>query len=188
MNNNYLSYIVLPLFSVFITVVPYDKKWPAEFIRESIAIHAAFEPYHVKMHHIGSTAVPGLRAKPIIDVLMEVKSLRELDRNSTELESIGYESMGEMGIAERRYFRKGGDHRTHQIHAFRYRNPNIVRHIAFRDYLRTHPLIAHEYGNLKTKVAKSCNHDIAKYSAGKNEFIKYHEELALKWHQNQSTQ
>ncbi|MFD3262223.1 GrpB family protein [Paenibacillus lentus] len=74
----------------------------------------------VNSFHIGSTSVPGLKAKPITDILLVVKDIGGLDTFSAQFENLGYEVMGEFGIKGRRYFRKGGDDRTHQIHAFQY--------------------------------------------------------------------
>ena len=99
----------------------------------------------IAIHHIGSTAVAGLPAKPIIDMLFEVAVLQQLDGFNNTMVGIGYEPMGEFGIPGRRYFRKGGDNRIHQIHAFASGDFNLTRHLAFRDYLRTNPAAAAEY-------------------------------------------
>ena len=74
--------------------------------------------------------------------------------------------------------------RTHQIHAFKSGDLNIKRHIAFRDYLKEHPLIMSEYEALKKDLAKSCNNNIDVYCDGKDDFIKYYESKALKWFKN----
>jgi GrpB-like predicted nucleotidyltransferase (UPF0157 family) len=89
--------------------------------------------------------------------------------------------MGEFGIRGRRYYRKGGDNRTHQIHAFEVGDANIDRHIAFRDYLAAHPAIRLEYQNLKIQLAKQFDNDIDQYCAGKDSFVKHHEAKALQW-------
>jgi GrpB-like predicted nucleotidyltransferase (UPF0157 family) len=86
-----------------------------------------------------------------------------------------------LGIPGRRYFRKGGDARSHQIHAFAAGDANIARHLAFRDYLRAQPGAREEYEALKTRVAAQCNNDIEIYCAGKDRFIKLHEAKALEW-------
>ena len=109
-----------------------------------------------------------------------VRRWRELSA-ARQLEALGYEAMGECGIARRRYFRKGGDERTHQIHAFLQGDDHVHRHLAFRDYLRTHPAVCREYAELKQAVAASCQHDIERYCAGKNAFVKEHEANALRW-------
>ena len=167
---------------MYIKVVAYDPNWPHEFEKEAKEIQFALGDVALQIHHIGSTSVPGLLAKPVIDIMLEVSNLDALDAQSNEMKKLGYEVMGEYGIAGRRYFRKGGDNRTHQIHAFLEGDDNIVRHIAFRDYLIAHSKIAQDYGELKFKIAQNCNNDIDNYCDAKDPFIQYHEPLALKWY------
>ena len=129
----------------------------------------------LKIHHIGSTSVEELAAKPIIDIMMEVVSLDEIDQNRDRFEAAGYVVMGEFVIPGRRYYRKGVKKRTHQIHLFESGDPNLVRHLAFRDYLREFPEIRKEYGDLKIRIASECDNDIERYCDGKDDFIKHHE-------------
>ena len=140
----------------------------------------------VDIEHIGSTAVPGLESKPIIDILVAVKSLSLVDEKQNEFEKLGYEYLGEFGIKGRRYLRKGGDERTHQIHVFRFKDEhNLIRHLAVRDYLRAHPWVAGEYGELKAKLAKEHPYDVDGYCDGKEAFVQALESVALDWyHQN----
>ncbi len=105
--------------------------------------------------------------------------MASLDAINDEIERIGYEVKGEFGIPGRRYFQKGGDERTHQVHAFTYNDENVIRHIAFRDYLRSNPTVTEEYSALKKRVANRCNHNIIKYCDGKDAFVKHHEKIAL---------
>ena len=142
----------------------------------------------VDIEHIGSTAVPGLKSKPIIDILVAVKSLSLADEKQNEFEKLGYEYLGEFGIKGRRYLRKGGDERTHQIHVFRFKDEhNLIRHLAVRDYLRAHPLVAKRYGELKAKLALEHPYDIDGYGDGKEAFMKESEKAALAWYrQNHS--
>ena len=167
-----------------IFVVLYNPGWITEFENESNKIKQILGNILHKSHHIGSTAVPGLAAKPIIDILLEVTSLDQLDNKSIDFENLAYEVKGEFGIKGRRYFRKGGDSRTHQIHAFESGDHNVLRHLVFRDYLIAHENIAKEYGALKMQIAKKCNHDIDKYCDDKDPFIKEHETKALSWFEN----
>lgn len=164
-----------------VAVVAHDPRWPARFAREADALQAAIGESIVAVHHIGSTAVPGLAAKPIIDILLEISTLQALDRRVGAFGALGYEAMGEFGIAGRRYFRKGRDRRTHHVHAFATGNAHIVRHLAFRDYLAAHPDIARAYGRLKHRLAVHCDDDIQRYAAGKDAFVKTHEQRALVW-------
>ncbi|MEO6104064.1 MAG: GrpB family protein [Pseudoxanthomonas sp.] len=166
-----------------IHVVSHDPGWAVKFEIEANRIVKALEAAAVRAHHIGSTAIPQTKAKPIIDILLETGSLEALDQKAPMLESLGYEAMGEFGIPGRRYFRLNAADgtRTHQVHAFEAGVPNVHRHIAFRDYLRAHPLVAKEYGSLKERLAEMYPHDRSAYNQGKDGFVKEHERRALLW-------
>lgn len=164
-------------------VVNHDPDWKMKFQIEADRIAEALGKMAVRVHHIGSTAIPKIKAKPVIDILLEVASLDALDQKAGMLESLGYEAMGEFGIPGRRYFRldDANGTRTHQVHAFEAGVPNVVRHIAFRDYMRAHPLEAEAYGALKDRLANAYPHDMAAYIEGKDTFVKEHERRALLW-------
>jgi GrpB-like predicted nucleotidyltransferase (UPF0157 family) len=166
-----------------VVVTAYDPRWPGEFERSASEIVAALGPNLLSVHHIGSTAVPGLDAKPVIDLLAVVAELAALDEQRATMEQLGYEVLGEFGIAGRRYFRRddAAGRRTHQIHAFVEESPHIARHIAFRDFLLAHPEQAHAYGELKRRLAVAHPHDIGAYMDGKDAFIKEMEARALAW-------
>ena len=133
-----------------IRVVPYNPEWPAAYEHEAATIARILGNELVAIYHIGSTSVPGLAAKPVIDIMPTVRSIEAIDRFDASFEVLGYECMGEFGIPGRRYYRKGGEERTHQVHIFGRNNVrDIERHLAFRDYLRAHPATAHRYGELK---------------------------------------
>jgi GrpB-like predicted nucleotidyltransferase (UPF0157 family) len=95
------------------------------------------------------------------------------------MKSIGYQAMGEYGIPRRRYFRKGGDRRSHHVHAFQKGDCNITRHLAFRDHLRENPQDAARYGELKKRLAEKCGDDIQAYCDGKDSFVMKLERKAL---------
>ena len=101
-----------------VTVTDYDPRWPQKYEEEKEKIRHILGDDLVAIYHIGSTSVPGLAAKPIIDIMAAVKSLDRTDQKAGKFIQIGYEYLGEFGIAGRRYLRKGGDERTHQIHIF----------------------------------------------------------------------
>jgi len=166
---------------MIVRVVPYNPNWVNEYNKERQSLIKELGDVVSSIHHIGSTSVKGLAAKPIIDILMECTSIEAIDKYSFVFKKLDYEVMGEYGIAGRRYYRKGGDNRTHQIHAFKVGDPNIQRHIVFRDYLAAHPEVMAEYEKLKMQLASTCNNDISVYWAGKDTFIKHHESEALKW-------
>lgn len=112
-----------------------------------------------------------------------VENIERIDHYNTSFEKMGYEAMGEYGIKGRRYFRKGGDHRTHQIHVFQYDNLyDIERHLAVRDFLRTHQPEREAYGSLKQSIALQFPRDIDSYCLAKDDFVKNLETKAIKWH------
>lgn len=165
-----------------LVIEPHRESWKGDFEQEAARIKGALGPALVALHHIGSTAIPGIHAKPIIDVMAEAASLDALDVRVGEMERLGYEAMGEFGIRGRRYFRKNrAGARTHQIHAFATGSPHLVRHLAFRDYLRQHPDTAREYDALKLRLAESCRGDVEAYIEGKDAFVKDVERKALDW-------
>ena len=153
-----------------IRVVGHDPAWAAMFEVEAGRIAGPVGKNLVRLHHIGSTAIPSTMAKPIIDLLLEVSSLQALDQQSPLLEALGYEAKGEFGIPGRRYFRKddASGTRTHQVHAFEAGGPAVIRHLAFRDFMRAHPAIAAEYGALKERLASAHPHDMDTYIEGKD--------------------
>jgi GrpB-like predicted nucleotidyltransferase (UPF0157 family) len=163
-----------------IEVVDYDPAWPSLFEAERNLLCETLGDVVVEIYHIGSTAVPGLAAKPIIDINLVVTDLQVLDELTGKMASIGYVAKGEFGIPGRRYFQKGGDRRTHQLHAFPQDDPNTVRHLAFRDYLRANPKVAEEYAMLKKDIAATCNNDIDRYCDGKDAYVKRIEATAIR--------
>ena len=163
-----------------VTVVDYDSEWPSNYVRERDRITEILNGNCVSIYHIGSTAVPGLPAKPIIDIMAVVRSLERVDAVAEKFSNIGYEYLGEFGIAGRRYLRKGGDERTHQIHMFQADDwNNISRHLAFRDYMRAHKKERDEYAKLKKDLAQKFPYDIDGYCDGKEGFVREVEKRAL---------
>jgi GrpB-like predicted nucleotidyltransferase (UPF0157 family) len=134
-------------------------------------------------HHIGSTAIQSIAAKPVIDMLIVVLDIARVDSCNKDLMTLGYESMGECGIPERRYFRKDNEvgQRTFNIHIFPRGSDQIRRHIAFRDFMNAHPVWAGRYSSLKSKLAQQFPHSIERYMDGKDAFIKQVDRLAANW-------
>ena len=126
----------------------------------------------IDIHHIGSTAIPGIKAKPVIDMLIEVKDIEGVAQHNHKMKELGYEAMGEYGIPKRRFFRKGGNNRTHHIHIFQAGNEEIERHINFKEYLIAHPDKTREYSKLKEKLVHKYTYDVENYINGKSDFIK----------------
>ncbi|ALB62745.1 hypothetical protein AFK62_09635 [Cronobacter condimenti 1330] len=160
-----------------ITLEPYDPAWPARFDEEAQRVRATLGAVARIVHHIGSTSVPGLAAKPVIDMLLEVSSLAALDACNARMQALGYTPRGEHGIAGRRYFIKGDSARTHHLHAFETGSEHITRHLAFRDYLRRHDDAANEYQRIKFAAARDSGFQSDSYSEQKTAFIERIERL-----------
>jgi GrpB-like predicted nucleotidyltransferase (UPF0157 family) len=166
-----------------VEVILHDPKWQEAFEAESKHVVDALDENVIAIHHIGSTAIPGIYAKPIIDLLVEVKDIIKVDEQSSVMESLGYEVMGEFGIPDRRYFRKNSKEgvRTHHIHAFEVGSEQVERHLAFRDYMIAHTEDAQRYSELKRKLAREHPTNIDRYMDGKDEFIKEMDKKAAQW-------
>ena len=164
------------------TVTTYDEAWAHQFSQEAKILRELFVDELIDIHHIGSTAVPGLKAKPIIDMLPVVKDIARINAYNEAMRQLGYEPRGEFGLEGRRYFPKGGDNRTHHVHIYQAGHPAIERHLAFRDYLRAHPEVANEYGDLKEKLAHRYSNDPASYVNGKEAWVLATEQKALTWY------
>ena len=167
-----------------VNVEEYSSDWKKQFHKEKSHLFTFLNQNQVKVCHIGSTSVPGLAAKPVIDILIEAPCLDYIDTNNKNFISLGYEPCGEFGIKGRRFLRKGIEQRSHHIHAFCVGDPNLTRHISFKEYLINHSGIATEYAALKMEGVKKCNNDINIYMEYKNNFIVHHEKRALEWHKN----
>jgi len=152
------------------------------FEAEAEDIAAILGPELLAIHHIGSTAIPGTKAKPIIDILVEVRDVERLDGFNEALNALGYESLGEHGIPGRRFFRKPGEFtRTHHVHAYGRGHPEIERHLNFRDYLIAHPEEAQAYSRLKESLAREYSEDGEAYTEGKTAFIREIDAKAMAW-------
>lgn len=165
-----------------IEVVEPQKTWAEQFEQEKIVVESIFTQQLVAFYHIGSTAIKNSKAKPVIDMLLVVKELQNVDFHDQEMQKIGYECLGENGIAERRFFTKGGDCRSHHLHVFQEGNPQIKRHLLFRDFMNSHPKEVESYSQLKLELAKRFPYDIDSYIAGKDVFIKKIDQKAKKWY------
>ena len=163
-----------------VIVVDSSPQWTFMYEEEKEKVMAVLKENAIAIYHIGSTSVPGLAAKPVVDIMAAVRSLEAVDAQAGDFLKLGYEYLGEFGIAGRRYLRKGGDERTHQIHIFHMDDwDNISRHLAFRDYMRTHKNARERYAQLKKELAQRFPYDIDGYCNGKDAFVKKMEAQAL---------
>ena len=163
-------------------VVPHDPEWAEAFAAEARALTGAIGGTCVAIHHIGSTAIAGILAKPIIDMLGVVGDFGELQSASGRIEALGYIAMGAFGIEGRRYYRKDNaeGQRTHHLHVYETGSPHIERHLAFRDYLRSHPVKAAEYSALKAQIIASGE----PYQQTKDSYVMRVEAEALVWYRS----
>jgi GrpB-like predicted nucleotidyltransferase (UPF0157 family) len=153
-----------------IEIQDYDSEWPRRFRAEKDRIGEAFGGLARDIQHVGSTAVPGLAAKPIIDILLAVEDLAETSAYVIRLEELGYTNVPHGEDAERRFFLKGMP-RTHHVHVVEFGGWTYRKHLLFRDYLLDHPPAVEEYERLKRILAKQFRDDRSRYVKGKFEFI-----------------
>ena len=154
-----------------VELTPYDPAWPDEFSKEAASIKEILGAHCLAIHHIGSTAIPGCSAKPIIDILPVVADLTHVDSLNSEFEKLGYQCEGEYGIPGRRFYWKSIAKCSHHIHFFMQGSPEIERHLAFRDHLHDHPDSMHAYSIVKKQLALQFPLDIVAYVNGKESFI-----------------
>lgn len=166
------------------TFTEYSPDWPLDFQREAERLRAVLGDALVTVHHVGSTSVPGLAAKPIIDLLPLVRDIALVDDKTPEMERAGYKAWGEYGLARRRYFTRDRDdgHRTHNLHIYAAGDPSPERHLAFCAYLRAHEGPRREYEALKRVVYARHPADVGAYNDGKDAFIKRLEPIAIEWY------
>jgi GrpB-like predicted nucleotidyltransferase (UPF0157 family) len=157
-----------------VTIVDYDLAWPERFQAESARIMAATRGLIVTIEHFGSTSVPGLAAKPIIDLLAGVMALADADQAIAPIESLGYIYVPQYEdiFPERRYFRRtDGERPTHHLHVVEIGSDFWERHLRFRDLLRADPELAGRYAALKRELAARYGRDRVGYTDAKTEFI-----------------
>jgi GrpB-like predicted nucleotidyltransferase (UPF0157 family) len=154
-----------------IEIVPYDPMWPLRFARQAAELRQALGAVALCIHHIGSTSVPGLAAKPIIDVQISVADFEPLDAYRVPLERLGYVFRADNPERTKRYFREApGQRRTH-IHVRRAGSFSEQLALLFRDFMRAHPDVAGEYARLKMDLAQQYRDDRVGYTDAKQPYI-----------------
>jgi GrpB-like predicted nucleotidyltransferase (UPF0157 family) len=167
-----------------VELVPHSPQW-AEMARDETArLCEALGGVLITVHHIGSTSIPGIVAKPIIDLIPVATNLEALDAAQPKLEALGYRWFGEFGLPGRRYCWRmdpATGKRAVQLHCYAKGWPEIDRHLAFADYLRAHPPIAKDYEAEKMRAAALHPDNTLDYNAAKDRWIKRTEADALVW-------
>jgi GrpB-like predicted nucleotidyltransferase (UPF0157 family) len=156
-----------------IDIVAYDPSWPGRFELEREALDDAIRDWIVGgIHHVGSTAVPGLAAKPIIDILVGVDSLEASRPCIERLAVLSYEYAPYRADEMHWFCKPDPSHRTHHLHLVPFGSRRYVDELAFRDYLRGHRDVADEYAALKRDLAREFAEDREAYTAAKADFIR----------------
>lgn len=164
---------------------PYSDQWPLKYECEALVLKQLMGANFIASYHIGSTAIKGIRAKPTIDILVEINDLTAIDELAREFEVYGYNSLGEYGISGRRFLYKGGDGRNYHVHIYETGNPEIQRHVLFVQFLTRHPDRAADYERLKKRLAELYKTSPEKYSEQKSDFIKDVDIEALAWYHHE---
>ena len=169
-----------------VELVAHNPAWAPAAEAEAARLVKALGSIVVAIHHIGSTAVAGIHAKPILDLMPEVHGLAALDAAVPLLESLGYQCWGEYGISGRRYCTLNDPStraRRIQLHGYQSGHPEIRRHLAFRDYLRRHPEKAAEYDADKQRCRAAHPDDSHAYTDAKAAWIEANLPQALSEYQ-----
>jgi len=157
-----------------VIVTAYSPEWPRAFERECAALEAILAPLPITIEHIGSTSVPGLSAKPIIDIMLGAPSLADIEARMPIIEALGYEHLPEMRelMPDNRFFAKPHSlPRRFHLHAVEYDGTFWREHLLFRDLLRTDHTLATEYETLKDRLATEFRFQPKRYTDAKGPFI-----------------
>jgi len=155
-----------------VRIVPYDPLWPLEYAAEADRIEAACRGLPIRLEHIGSTSVPGLGAKPVIDILAGCPPRANRGPYIAAFRQLGYEHKGSFGIPGRDFFRRGSP-RSHHVHLYRWSSTAWRDHVMFRDALRADAALAREYEALKRQLAAAPNVDVEQYAHVKGPFVRH---------------
>lgn len=162
--------MILGLASGHVALARAHDAWAAEFVEERARILAAIGRQVVGVEHVGSTSIPQVPAKPILDIMVGVEDFEEARRCVAPMVALGYAYRGENGIPRRHYFVKG-DPRTHHVHMVEARSEDWRLALRFRDLLRTRPEVAREYAHEKERLAKLHSGDREGYQRGKGKMV-----------------
>jgi GrpB-like predicted nucleotidyltransferase (UPF0157 family) len=163
-----------------VKVVAHHPKWAEYFGKERQLLFKVMGQKVLDIRHVGSTSIPGMPAKPIVDILAAVRTLDDVEPFTENLIRAGYEDRGNGDVLGRRYFVKGGeDKRTHHLNFCEMNSFFWTSHLAFRDYLEQHTEAAKQYSALKRALAARFPNDRHAYTTGKEEFVRSIVKLAM---------
>jgi GrpB-like predicted nucleotidyltransferase (UPF0157 family) len=165
-----------------VRIVDYDPAWPELAAAELGRVGSALGEQAVRLEHVGSTAVPGLAAKPIIDLQLSVPDVERRERYVERLEGLGYLFVPAPESPDYHFFAKPAERpRAYHLHVCEAGSEHESRHVALRDYLRAHPGDAARYEALKRRLVARHPEDRLAYIEGKDEFVATLEARALEW-------
>lgn len=153
-----------------VRLVSYSPAWHVLFEREKKTLLIALRGIVLKIEHIGSTSIPDMEAKPIIDMAATIPSIDIVPKCVQPLAAVGYEYKGEYGLPGRHFFTKGSPH-THYLHVVAQGSDHWTSWVLFRDYVTVHKDVAAEYSQLKRDLAKTYHSNRDAYTKAKSEFI-----------------
>ena len=162
-----------------VQLVPHNPLWLVYFDEESRRLYATLGAYIREVRHIGSTAIPGIYAKPILDIMVGLVSIDNVHSCEPLLAELGYRYEGEQAISGWHFFRKKtGDLTTHHLHLVEWNGAYWLDHILFQEYLLRHPEVAEAYERLKLTLGKRHADDREAYTRDKTDFINKVTEMA----------
>lgn len=154
-----------------IVIAAYNPQWPVLFAQLAAPIQQHLHHHKVTIEHVGSTAVPGLAAKPVIDMDIVVHNVDAIPAIIADLAALGYVHRGDLGIAGREAFYAPTHLPRHHLYLGHHTTPSIRNHLLVRDYLRHHSHAVTAYATLKQQLAQTCGDDVDAYVAGKSQFL-----------------
>lgn len=155
-----------------VELAEYNLNWKKEYEKEEKLLKEVLGDRIIEIHHIGSTSIEGLKAKPVIDIIVVINRLDEINEIEEMLKPYDYENRGQQGVPDRYFFAKGPeDERSHYIHFVEPNSKTYYNQIYFKKYLIEHPEYIKKYCDLKQELAEKYADERPKYTAGKNEFI-----------------
>lgn len=155
-----------------VKLVPYTSEWKRLFDEEERALRSSIGNYVIDIQHVGSTAIPGIEAKPIIDIAVALKRLEYVEKCIKPMERLGYEYKVDRDSSGQYFFAKGKpSSRTHYVHMVEWNSDNWKNYLLFRDYLRVNKEVARKYAKLKRELVQKFQGSREFYTPGKAEFI-----------------
>lgn len=162
------------------------RAWKTDFAKEVSFLRTVLPDDGWEVYQIGSTAIHGIMAKPVVDFLIAMENFSLLEMSLEKLTAGGLHDRGEAGVSGRRFFLRGtpGGERSAHFHFYQKDHPDVKRHLLFVVYLNTHPEKAHEYEQLKLRLSQKYRFDAEKYTFGKSEWIQKTDREAAEWARN----